>query len=93
MAQQLQAREVFATPEALKHDLQLHLASKNHVSHEVFVVLFLDVQHRLIRLEEMFRGTLSQLSVTLLRKYFGWFRRFTATQSESRFWSRTPSCP
>ena len=63
MAQQLQAREVFATPEALKHYLQLHLASKNHANHEVFVVLFLDVQHRLITLEEMFRGTLSQTSV------------------------------
>jgi DNA repair protein RadC len=83
MAQQLKEREVFATPEALKHYLQLHLSSRNHANHEVFVVMFLDVQHRLLALEEMFRGTLSQLSVTLLRKYFGWFRRFTATQSES----------
>lgn len=30
------------------------------------------------------RGVLIQLSVTLLRKYFGWFRHFTATQSESQ---------
>ena len=29
----------------------------------VFVVVFLDVQHRLIMLEEMFRGTLTQTSV------------------------------
>jgi hypothetical protein len=28
-----------------------------------------------------------------LRKYFGWFRHFTATQSESQLWSRTLSCP
>ena len=33
------------------------------LAHEVFAVLFLDAQHRLIRLEEMFRGTLSQTSV------------------------------
>lgn len=63
MAQQLKAREVFATPQALKHYLQLHLSSKNHANHEVFVVMFLDVQNRLLALEEMFRGTLSQTSV------------------------------
>ena len=63
MAQQLKEREIFATPEALKHYLQLQLSSKNHANHEVFVVLFLDTQHRLIKLEEMFRGTLSQTSV------------------------------
>ena len=63
MAQQLKEREIFATPESLKHYLQLHLSSKNHANHEVFVVLFLDAQHRLIHLEEMFRGTLSQTSV------------------------------
>jgi RadC-like JAB domain len=72
----------------VKHYVQLHLAAR---SHEVFAVLFLDVQNRLLGMEELFRGTLSQLSVTLLRKYFGWFRHFTATQSESRLWSRTPS--
>jgi DNA repair protein RadC len=31
--------------------------------HEVFMVLFLDAQHRLIEAEEMFRGTLTQTSV------------------------------
>ena len=31
--------------------------------HEVFAVLFLDGQHRLLRLEELFHGTLSQTSV------------------------------
>ena len=31
--------------------------------HEVFAVLFLDAQSRLLRLEEMFRGTLTQTSV------------------------------
>lgn len=60
LAQQLKEREVFDTPGAVQHYLQLHLAA---LGHEVFAVLFLDVQHRLIALEEMFRGTLSQSSV------------------------------
>ena len=59
-AQQLREREVFSSPEAVKHYVQLHLASK---SHEVFGVLFLDSQNRLLALEEMFRGTLTQTSV------------------------------
>jgi DNA repair protein RadC len=31
--------------------------------HEVFAVLFLDSQHRMLALEELFRGTLTQTSV------------------------------
>jgi len=60
LAQQLKARAVFATPDAVKEYLQLHLAAKPH---EVFAVLFLDVQNRLLALEEMFQGTLTQTSV------------------------------
>ena len=60
MAQQLKARTVFASPDAVKHYLQLHLANKEH---EVFAVLFLDVQNRLLALKEMFQGTLTQTSV------------------------------
>ena len=60
LAQQLQQGEVFDSPDAVKHYLQLHLAYKGH---EVFAVLFLDAQHRLLALEEMFRGTLTQTSV------------------------------
>ena len=59
-AQQLQQREVFSSPEAVKHYLQLQLG---HRPHEIFAVLFLDSQNRLIAMEEMFRGTLSQTSV------------------------------
>jgi len=51
---------VFASPDAVKHYLQLHLSA---LAHEVFAVLFLDMQNRLIAMEEMFRGTLSQTSV------------------------------
>ena len=87
MAQQLRERAVFADPGTIKHYLQLHLAVR---AYEVFAVVFLDAQNRLLAMEEMFRGTLTQLSVTLLRKYFGLFWHFTATQSESRLWSRTP---
>jgi DNA repair protein RadC len=60
MAEQLREREVFSTPDAVKHYLQLHLARRQH---EVFAVLFLDSQNRLIALEELFRGTLTQTSV------------------------------
>ena len=57
MAERLRERTVFDSPEAVAHYLQLHIADRPH---EVFAVLFLDAQHRLIALEEMFRGTLTQ---------------------------------
>jgi DNA repair protein RadC len=60
MAQQLKEREVFGSPQAVKDYLRLHLA---HKPHEVFAALFLDAQNRLIALEELFRGTLTQTSV------------------------------
>lgn len=60
MAQQLREREVFSSPDAVKHYLQLHLGRQPH---EVFAVMFLDAQNRLIEMEVMFRGTLTQTSV------------------------------
>ena len=60
LSEKLRERPVFESPQAVGQYLQLHLGAK---SHEVFAVLFLDSQHRLIVLEEMFRGTLSQTSV------------------------------
>ena len=60
LAEQLRERTVLDSPNNVKNYLQLHLAAKNH---EVFAVLFLDAQHRLLALEELFRGTLSQTSV------------------------------
>jgi len=60
VAQQLQQREIFSSPGAVKHYLQLTLAGRPH---EVFAVLFLDAQNRLVALEELFRGTLTQTSV------------------------------
>ena len=60
IGQRLREREVMDSPQALREFLQLHLA---HKSHEVFAVLFLDRQHRLLALEELFRGTLGETSV------------------------------
>jgi DNA repair protein RadC len=48
------------SPAAVKHYLQLLLAGRQQ---EVFMVLFLDSQHRVIAAEELFHGTLSQTSV------------------------------
>jgi DNA repair protein RadC len=60
LGQRLKEREVFSSPGAVKQYLQLHLAGKTH---EVFAVLFLDAQNRLVAMEELFRGTLTQTSV------------------------------
>ncbi|MDR6857215.1 DNA repair protein RadC [Variovorax guangxiensis] len=60
MAQGLKERELFESPDAVKHYVQLQLAARPH---EVFAALFLDAHHRLIALEELFRGTLTQTSV------------------------------
>lgn len=59
-AEQLRTRSVLDNVEAVKNYLQLHLAAR---AHEVFAVLFLDHKHRLIALEELFRGTLAHTSV------------------------------
>ena len=60
IATELAARPVFDSPAKVKEYLHLQLGGREH---EVFAVLFLDAQSRLLRLEEMFRGTLTQTSV------------------------------
>ena len=60
LAAQLKAQPLLNSPEAVRHYLQLSLG---HNPHEVFAVLFVDAQHRLIAMEELFRGTLTQTSV------------------------------
>ena len=60
LAEQLKARPALDSPRAIRDYLQLHLAQRRH---EVFAVLFLDLQSRLIALEDLFRGTLTQTSV------------------------------
>ena len=49
-----------SAPTAVRDYLRLRLADREH---ELFVVLFLDAQNRLIACEELFRGTLTQTSV------------------------------
>ncbi len=60
LQQRLQERPAFDAPDRVRDYLRLQLAAREH---EVFAVLFLDAQHKLIRFDEMFRGTLAQTSV------------------------------
>ena len=60
LAQQIQAAPVFDAPQKVKDYVALQLGARGQ---EVFAVLFLDGQHRLLRLEELFTGTLTQTSV------------------------------
>lgn len=53
--------QVFDSPQLVKDFLQMEAA--RHPDCEVFGVLFLDAQHRMISFHEMFRGTLTQTSV------------------------------
>ncbi len=60
LRQRLSERPAFDSPDAVRDYLRLQLAAREH---EVFGVLFLDAQHRLLQFDEMFRGTLTQTSV------------------------------
>ena len=60
LVSQLQQKTMFESPQAIRDYVQLQLGSRPH---EIFAVLFLDSNYRLIVLEEMFRGTLTQSSV------------------------------
>jgi DNA repair protein RadC len=48
------------SPGAVRDYLKLSLAAREH---EVFVAIWLDAQHRVISIQEMFRGTLTQTAV------------------------------
>ena len=60
LTQEFSERPLFDSPGKVKDYLRLHLCG---LAHEVFTVMFLDAQNRLLRVEEMFRGTLTQTSV------------------------------
>lgn len=60
LQQPLTERPVLNDAGAVEHLLRLRLGA---LPHEVFAVLFLDSQLRLIALEELFRGTLSHTAV------------------------------
>ncbi|CAA0108477.1 Uncharacterised protein [Halioglobus japonicus] len=52
--------DTLSSPEAVRRFLQVKLAN---LEHEVFSVVFLDSQHRVISYEEMFRGTIDSANV------------------------------
>ena len=60
LSEQLQQRDVFKSPQAVRDYLVLKLGS---LTKEVFLVLFLDTQNRLVAREEMFSGSLKETSV------------------------------
>ncbi|HYR05089.1 MAG TPA: DNA repair protein RadC [Gallionella sp.] len=58
--EELQCGDALCSPRAVREYLRLSLGGRQQ---EVFLVLFLDTQHRVIASEELFHGTLSQTSV------------------------------
>lgn len=60
LASTLKRGDVMSSPEATRRYLSIRLRS---LRHEVFAVLFLDSQHRLISFEELFRGSIDSCSV------------------------------
>jgi DNA repair protein RadC len=60
LAQELKTAPLFDTPQKVKDYAMLHLAG---LQHEVFALLFLDAQHRLIEMKTLFRGSLTNTSV------------------------------
>ncbi|HET7765837.1 MAG TPA: DNA repair protein RadC [Burkholderiales bacterium] len=60
LGEEIAARDALSSPRAVRDYLRLALAGREQ---EVFVVLLLDAQHRVIACEELFKGTLTQTSV------------------------------
>jgi DNA repair protein RadC len=60
LATRIKHREALGSPGVVRDYLQLLLHDREH---EVFVVVLLDAQHRVLTTEELFRGTLTQTSV------------------------------
>ena len=60
LREQMQARTLLSSPEAVRDWLRLRLGA---LRHEVFIALWLDAQNRLIADDELFAGTLTQTSV------------------------------
>jgi DNA repair protein RadC len=60
LAEAIRQRDVLSSPSSVRDFLRMTLAGRDY---EVFMVLFLDAQNRVLSPEEMFRGTLTQTSV------------------------------
>jgi DNA repair protein RadC len=64
LREEMARRDVLDSPRAVRDWLRLKLAS---LPHEVFMILLLDAQNRVITTVELFRGTLTQTSVLSAR--------------------------
>jgi DNA repair protein RadC len=60
LAERMKSEPVMSAPDTVRDWLRLYCAN---LEHEVFIILLLDSQNRLIEAHELFRGTLSQTSV------------------------------
>ncbi len=60
LGEEMRSGDALNSPRAVREYLQLLLRGKEQ---EVFMVVFLDAQHRVIKAEELFHGTLTQTSV------------------------------
>ena len=60
LREELRSRSALASPGSVRDYLRLALGAREH---EVFIALLLDAQHRVLRTDELFRGTLTQTSV------------------------------
>ncbi|GAA5180593.1 DNA repair protein RadC [Niveibacterium umoris] len=60
LGEEMRERDLLSSPGAVRDWLRLKLAA---LPYEVFMVLLLDAQNRLIAADELFRGTLDQTSV------------------------------
>lgn len=60
LAKRMRSGDALSSPSAVRDYLRLLLAGREY---EVFVVVLLDAQNRVLSCEELFRGTLTQTSV------------------------------
>jgi len=60
LLEQMQQRDILTSPQAVRQYLSLKIGA---LPREVFMVIFLDAQHRVLAVEELFSGTLTQTSV------------------------------
>jgi len=60
LERRLRAGDCLGSPQAVREYLRLRLGAREH---EVFMAVWLDAQHRVIEVEELFAGTLTQTSV------------------------------
>lgn len=56
----LQGQPIMDSPGTLRDWLRLHCGG---LEHEVFIAVYLDAQHRILDVEQLFRGSLTQASV------------------------------